>query len=133
MSSPTGQPAPTSTSNPLTPAQIGLLLTEFQSRFGQDPKSIHVGGSHAQGSATAASDVDVLIETDLAIPRFSQPWFDYLKAINPGKVPPHVAGVGTGPGEALIGNDPGDIPKAGLLDPYFKKSGTIYPPTIKVV
>jgi hypothetical protein len=72
------------------------------------------------------------IETQLSIPRFGQPWFEFLQAINPGKVPPHVTGVGVGRDQALIGNDPGDIPKAGLLDPYFKQPGTITPPTIKV-
>lgn len=118
--------------NPLTPSQLAIILSEFRGRFGQDPISVHVGGSHAQGAATAASDIDVLIETVLSIPRFSQAWFQYLKAINPGKVPANVIGVGTGPGEALIGDDPRDIPKAGLLDPYFKQPGTIAPPTMKV-
>ena len=127
-----GNPASGSPSNPLTPQQLILVLTEFRNRFGQDPMSVHVGGSYPEGAATTSSDIDVLIETNMAIPRFGQQWFDYLKAINPGAVPPNVTGVGTGVGEALIGNDPGDIPKAGLLDPFFKRPGTITPPTIKV-
>ncbi|MBY0228177.1 MAG: nucleotidyltransferase domain-containing protein [Gemmataceae bacterium] len=118
--------------NPLTPPRLALILSEFKSRFGQDPLSVHIGGSHADGSATAASDIDVLIETTQPIPRFSQPWFDFLKAINPGVVPAGIIGVGRGAGFALVGNDPGDIPKAGLLDPFFKQPGTFAPPTLKV-
>jgi hypothetical protein len=118
--------------HPLTQEQIHRIRTEFRNRFGQVPGSLHVGGSHAEGSTTPTSDIDVLIETELDIPRFSQEWFDFLKAINPGTVPPQVTGVGTGPGEALIGTGAGDIPKAGLLDPFFKKPGTIYPPSIEV-
>jgi hypothetical protein len=72
-----------------------------------------------------------LIETDLDIQRFSQEWFDYLKAINPGKVPQNITGHGVGPGQAMIGTAPGDIPKPGLLDPFFKKPGTIRPPSIE--
>lgn len=120
------------TPNPLTASQLTLILFEFRSRFGQDPISVHIGGSCSQGVATASSDIDVLIETNLVIPRFGPQWFEYLKAINPGKVPVGVTGVGTGPGEALIGNDPDDIPKAGLLDPFFKPPGAINPPTTKV-
>jgi hypothetical protein len=119
--------------NPLTPEQTALIVSEFRKRFHQDLRGIHVGGSHATGAAGPSSDIDVLIETDVTVPRFSTDWFDFLKAINPGRVPPGVTGVGTGPGEALIGNDPGDIPKVGLLDPYFKQPGTITPPTIKVM
>ena len=125
------QPGQGGLANPLTQEQITLIRTEFRNRFGQNPTSLHVGGSHAEGTATPTSDIDVLIETDLDITRFSQEWFEFLKAINPGKVPAHVTAVGTGPGEALIGTDPGDIPKAGLLDPFFKKPGTIYPPAIE--
>lgn len=124
----TPNPAP----SPLTAQQLALILAEYANRFGHDPISIHVGGSFAQGTATVSSDIDVIIETSLPISRFSQPWFEYLKAINPGKVPPGVTGVGTGPGEALIGDDPRDIPKSGLLDPFFKQPGSITPPTIKV-
>jgi hypothetical protein len=119
--------------HPLTPAQIALILSEFRRQFGEDPKSVHVGGSYSEQKSGPTSDMDVLIETDLVIPRFSQPWFDYLRAIEPGMIPPSVTGVGAGPGQAFINNDPGDIPKAGLLDPFFKLSGTIYAPTIKVV
>lgn len=128
-----GNPASPSGSNPLTPQQLALILREFRTRFGQDPISVHVGGSCSEGAATASSDIDVLIETNLPIPRFSQPWFDFLKAINPGTVPPNITGIGIGPGEALIGADPSDIPKAGLLDPFFKLPGAITPPTIKVL
>jgi hypothetical protein len=133
FSTPTSQSNPASPGPPLTAQQISLIVTEFRNKFGKDPKSIHVGGSVADGTATPASDIDVLIETDVAISRFSQPRFDFLKAINPGKVPPTVTGVGTGPGEALIGTGPADIPKAGLLDPFFKATGTIVLPTTKVV
>lgn len=119
-------------SAPLTAVQLALVLLEFRTRFGQDPISVHIGGSHTQGVATANSDIDVLVETSLSIPRFGPAWFEFLKAINPGKVPMSVTGVGTGPGEALIGNDPSDIPKAGLLDPYFKQPGAVAPPTVKV-
>jgi hypothetical protein len=118
--------------NPLTQEQIALIETAFQNQFGQTPQSIHVGGSYAEGTATAASDIDVLLETELNLPRFSPAWFDFLKAINPGIVPLHVTGVGPGPGQALIGSGPGDIPKAGLLDPFFKAPGTLRPPTIQV-
>jgi hypothetical protein len=122
-----------SPSNPLSPQQLDFVLAEFRKQFGQDPLSIHVGGSHSRGVATAASDIDVLIETNLLIPRFGSQWFDFLKAINPGIVPSNITGVGTGIGQALIGNDPSDIPKAGLLDPFFKQPGTIVPPSIKVL
>jgi hypothetical protein len=119
-------------SSPLTPKQLALVLMEFRNRFGIDPISIQIGGSYSQGTATAGSDVDLLIETNLSIPRFSMEWFDFLKSINPGVVPANIIGVGTGIGEALIGNDPNDIPKSGLLDPFFKQPGTITAPTIKV-
>ncbi len=119
-------------SHPLTPEQIARIRAEFRRQFGQDVGSLHVGGSHADGTATPASDIDVLIETGLHIPRFSQAWFDFLRAINPGRMPSHVTGVGTGPGQAVIGTDPGDISKPGLLDPFFKKPGTIHPPSLEV-
>ena len=93
-----GQPAASFPPNPLTPQQLALVLSEFRNRFGQDPISISLGGSYSQGAATPSSDLDLLIETNLSIPRFSQPWFDFLKAINPGKVPANLTGVGTGPG-----------------------------------
>ena len=118
--------------HPLTASQLALILSEFKSRFGRDPISVHIGGSYSQGVATTSSDIDVLIETNLVIPRFGPQWFEYLKAINPGRVPPGITGVGMGPGEALIGSDPSDIPKSGLLDPFFKSPGAITPPTVKV-
>jgi hypothetical protein len=108
-------------------------VDKFKQRFGKEPDGIHVVGSHADGTATTESDIDLVIETNLPLSKFQGPGFEFFKDINPGKVPPGISGIGTGPGEALIGGTgPGSIPKAGLIDPFFRLPGNVRPPSIKV-
>jgi hypothetical protein len=117
---------------PLTPQQVDEIGLKFKQQFGKEPEGIFLVGSHAEGTATSASDIDIVIETDLSLTKFSGPGFDFFKAINPGKVSPGIAGIGTGPGRALIGPDPGDIPKPGLIDLFFRPAGNVWPPSLRL-
>lgn len=114
----------------LTDPILDTIANEFLRIFGAPPKGIHLVGSQAEGAATANSDIDIFLETDLplgALTKFTSEGFEFLKAINPGKVPDDVTGIGPGPTEAMIG---GRIPKAGLLDPFF---GTApHPPSVRL-
>jgi predicted nucleotidyltransferase len=74
--------------SPLTPEQVDGIVAKFKQRFGQEPDGIHLVGSHAEGRATIASDIDIVIETNLPLTKFHGPGFDFFKDINPGKVPP---------------------------------------------
>jgi hypothetical protein len=118
--------------HPLTTAQVDEIVRRFKQRFGKEPEGIVLVGSYAEGTATADSDVDLVIETDLPLSKFNGPGFEFFKEINPGKVPPGVTGIGTGPGEALIGLDPGEIPRPGLLDTFFRLPGNAWPPAMRL-
>jgi hypothetical protein len=117
---------------PLTQQQIDEIVRTFEDMFGKEPGGIYLVGSHAEGTETSQSDIDLVIETDIPLTKFTGPGFEFLRAINPGKVPAGVAGIGPGPGEAFIGTGPGDIPKPGLLDPFFRAPGNVYPPAVKL-
>jgi hypothetical protein len=119
-------------SSPLSPQQIEDIARLFQQMFGKEPDAIYLVGSHAAGTATPQSDIDLVLETDLPLTKFTGPGFDFLKAINPGKVPAGITGIGPGPGQAFIGTAPNDIPKAGLLDPFFRTPGNVFPPVVKL-
>jgi hypothetical protein len=118
--------------SPLTPQQVEDIAQTFNNKFGKEPQGIYLVGSYAEGTATQSSDIDIVIETDLPLSKFSGPGFEFLRAINPGKVPPGISGIGVGSGQALIGYDPGDIQKAGLLDPFFRSPGNVRPPSVRL-
>jgi hypothetical protein len=120
------------TGQPLTAAEVDEIARRFRQRFGKEPEGIVLVGSHAEGTATPDSDVDLVIETDLPLSKFNGAGFEFFKEINPGKVPPAVIGIGIGPGEALIGLDPGEIPKPGLLDTFFLPPGNVRPPSVRL-
>jgi hypothetical protein len=117
---------------PLTSQQLDELVRKFKARFGKEPDAIHLVGSHAEGTATPASDIDLVIETDLPLTKFGGPGFEFFKEMNPGKVPPGVVGIGIGPGLTTIGTDPGEIPKLGLLDLFFRLPGNVRPPSVRL-
>src|SRR5438094_282317 len=119
--------------SPLSPEQVSQIIAKFKQRFGLEPDGIHVVESHAEGKATTGSDIDIVIETSLPLTKFHGPGFEFFKDINPGKVPPGVIGIGPGPSEAFIGGaGPSTIPKAGLLDPFFRPPVNIRPPSLQV-
>lgn len=106
--------------------QLDTIETEFERVFGKKPDAISLIGSHADGTATAESDIDIYLETDLPLnqlTKFTPEGFAFFKAINPGKVPDDVTGIGPGATEAFIGDR---IPKAGTIDPHFGPGP--YPP-----
>jgi len=107
------------------------IARSFEQHFGEAPTGVNVVGSRAEaqaaggvfpeGSSPTTSDIDILIETartDLS--KHSGPGFEFFRDINPGRVPSGTTGIGVRPGQRLIGNSPGSIPKAGLLDPFFE-------------
>ena len=103
----------------LTEPELDRIEEEFERVFGEKPKAVHLIGSQAAGTLTADSDIDIYLETDLPLgplTKFTRAGFEFFRAINPGKVPDDVTGIGPGPTEALIG---GRIPKSGLIDPFF--------------
>jgi hypothetical protein len=117
---------------PLTPQQVEDIAQAFKNKFGKEPQGIYLVGSHAEETAAPSSDIDIVIETDFLLSKFSGPGFEFLRAINPGKVPPGISGIGVGSGQALIGYNPGDIQKAGLIDPFFRRPGNVRPPSVKL-
>jgi RHS repeat-associated protein len=116
--------------NPLKPEQAEGIAKAFEQRFGQPPKGIRIIGSHAEGTADAASDIDIAIETEVPnLTKHTGEGFEFFKDINPGRVPPGVKGIGAGPDEAFIGDA---IPKPGTIDPFFRAPGEVKPPSIQV-
>jgi hypothetical protein len=116
--------------NPLAPGQAADIAKAFEARFGQPPESIHIIGSHAEGAAEVSSDIDIAIETKIPdLTKHEGEGFEFFKDVNPGRVPPGIQGIGSGPNQAYIGTE---IPKAGTIDPFFKPPGEITPPSIKV-
>lgn len=47
--------------------ELDRIEDEFERIFGENPQSIHLIGSHAAGTATADSDVDIYLETNLPL------------------------------------------------------------------
>jgi RHS repeat-associated protein len=111
---------------PLSREQLDHIAGTFKEHFGQEPDAIHLVGSHAEGAATPKSDIDLVLETEIPnLDKKSGPGFEFFKAINPGKVPDGVTGIGPNQGQAFIGSGPGQIPKAGTIDPFFKPASEI--------
>jgi hypothetical protein len=119
-------------SYPLTPEQVEEIAARFRGRFGKDPVSIYLVGSHADGTATGDSDIDLVLETDLDLSKFDGPGFEFFREINPGRVPVTATGIGVGPGQVLIGSGPGDVLKSGLVDVFFRVPGNVWPPAVKL-
>ncbi len=105
----------------LSLGRVRQIVQQFKGNFGVPPKRVSLVGSFAEGAGKiGASDIDIFIHTSLrGIDKSSGAGFQYFKAVNPGKVPPGVAGIGPLKGQAWIGSMPGEIPKAGLIDPFF--------------
>jgi hypothetical protein len=81
-------------------------------------------GPWQEGSSPQTSDIDLVIQSDIPnVTKWTPEGFEFLKDINPGRVPPEVTGIGVGPGQGLIGSGPGNIPKGGLIDPFVGPSG----------
>jgi hypothetical protein len=109
------------------------IAEAFKEQFGQYPDAIYVVGSHAEGAATLASDIDIVIETTIpGLSKHACQGFEFFKTINPGKVPEGVQGIGPNPGQAFIGEAPGEIPKPGLVDPFFGTPDPSLGPSIRV-
>lgn len=116
---------------PIKPETVQMIVKTFQAKFGQPPEAIHLIGSYAENEAEATSDIDIVIESTVAnLTKHEGAGFEFFKAINPGKVADWITGIGPKLGQAFIGNEPGSIPKAGLLDPFFRDPGDVEPPFI---
>ncbi len=112
----------------MRPGRAASIAEQFETQFGEAPEGMYVVGSRAEayktgewpeGSGPAKSDIDLVIQSEIPdITKWTPEGFEFLKSINPGKVPPEVTGIGTGAGEAFIGTGPGNIPKGGLVDPF---------------
>jgi RHS repeat-associated protein len=116
----------------MRPGRAADVADAFESRFGQPPEGMYVVGSRAEayrgpwpeGSSPQTSDIDLVIQSDIPnVTKWTPEGFEFLKDINPGRVPPEVTGIGVGPGQGLIGSGPGNIPKGGLIDPFVGPSG----------
>lgn len=103
------------------------LASRFEMQFGEKPVGIYVVGSHAEGFAEATSDIDVYFEGSAKLKarlpglvKYEGPGFQFFRALNPGRVPDGVVGLGLGPGQAMLSDGKGStIKKAGILDPFF--------------
>jgi RHS repeat-associated protein len=110
------------------------VADEFEKQFGQRPQEIYLVGSYAEAitfgkwppdpfSGPGKSDIDIIIITSITgLDKSSGPGFQFFSAINPGKVPPGITGIGYGKNETIIGNKPGNIPKPDTIDPFFKQN-----------
>jgi RHS repeat-associated protein len=129
----------------MRPGRAADIAEAFEGRFGEAPEGMYVVGSRAEryttgkwpdDSSPLKSDIDLVIQSDVPnIDKWTPEGFEFLKEINPGKVPPGVTGIGTGPGKTFIGGEPGEIPKGGLVDPFIGPSSqypTCQGPAIKV-
>ena len=130
----------------MRPGRSADIAEMFEARFGEAPEGMYVVGSRAEaykagkwpeGSGPAKSDIDLVIQSDVPdVTKWILEGFEFLKEINPGRVPPEVTGIGVRPGKTFIGSEPGNIPKSGLVDPFIGPK-TVYPdlslgPAIKV-
>ena len=119
--------------SPLTPDQVDRIVNEFNQQFGKNPDAVYVVGSYADDAATVSSDIDIWIQTDIPnLNKWEGAGFEYFKSINPGKVPDGIIGIGPGPNQAFIGPGPGQIPKAGLIDPIAFNPNLPRPPFVQV-
>ena len=119
----------------MRPGRALDIADAFEARFGQRPEGLYVVGSRAEayttgkwpeGSGPNTSDIDLVIQSDVPdVTKWTPEGFQFLRDINPGKVPPGITAVGVGPNEALIGSGPGAIPKAGLVDPFVGPAGEL--------
>ncbi len=124
--------------------EIGLnppeIANRFEKRFGFRPKAILLVGTQAEGKAGPTSDIDIFLvlppEKLAQHPYFNQPaaaikeggkGFDFMKDLNPGKIPAGVKGIGPDmeKGQYYLG-DP-ELPKAGVVDPFFGPASKIKP------
>ncbi len=112
----------------LEPTQIEHWAKQFEQRFGEPPKEIWIVGSHADGSATPKSDIDIIfihsrfsaggtwqgadkgMGDGLALTMALNPQIPWAALHNPAKQAVAFPGYGN------IGSD---IPKAGFVDPFF--------------
>lgn len=104
------------------------LAWEFESHFGQAPREIYLVGSFVHGYEPPHphSDVDLVFVVDARVygrhpelktsGKFQGIGFEFFRRINPGRVDPAITGIGVRPTEGALG---GNIPKAGMLDPFF--------------
>jgi hypothetical protein len=112
----------------MRPGQAANIADVFEARFGEAPEGMYVVGSRAEayttgrwpeGSGPGKSDIDLVIQSEVPdVTKWTPEGFEFLRDINPGRVPPQVTGIGTGTGQTFIGSEPGAIPKAGLVDPF---------------
>ncbi|NGO54716.1 SpvB/TcaC N-terminal domain-containing protein [Allomesorhizobium camelthorni] len=119
----------------MRPGRAADIAEKFEARFGDPPEGMYVVGSRAEahttgkwpeGSGPTKSDIDVVIQSEVPnVTKWTPEGFEFLKEINPGRVPPGVTGIGHGPGKTLIGSEPGNIPKAGLVDPFIGRSADL--------
>ncbi len=107
--------------SPLTEKQLDEIEEAFMRRFGKKPEEIWLVGSHSAGAAEATSDIDIFIVTDLNLTKHSGEGFEFFKEINPNHIPRDLTSLPRG----AIG---GEIPKAGLIDPFFGPKSDIGPP-----
>ena len=80
------------------PSQASRVAQEFEARFGEAPEGMYVVGSRAEahltgkwpeGSSPQTSDIDLVIQSNVpGVDKWTREGFDFLKAINPGRVPP---------------------------------------------
>ncbi|MGY2488550.1 SpvB/TcaC N-terminal domain-containing protein [Cupriavidus sp. CP313] len=119
----------------MRPGRAADIADVFEARFGEPPEGMYVVGSRAEayttgkwpeGSGPGKSDIDLVIQSEVPdVTKWTPEGFEFLKDINPGRVPPGVTGIGVGPGKTFIGSDPGSIPKAGLVDPFVGPSAEL--------
>lgn len=116
------------TSIPITKGQVKGIVKAFKKLFGKKPEGVHLVGSHADKTANASSDIDLVIETTIPnLEKNTGAGFDFFKSINPGRVPEGVTGIGPLPGQSYIGDA---IPKAGTIDPFFRAPGDFHGPSV---